>query len=243
MKRLPDFLDVPWSTTDAVNVFITSWLLVPIVLTLILRWAALHFVTARAWLQSFANGDITAYFIFSLLTGLLGLTVVYYYVRKYRVGPASLGLRPYSPAKAATYLVVAIAFLLVSIPVLFTILKLLVPTFNVDQAQVNEFTSPQSAAGLQLSFLALVIVPPITEELIFRGFIFPAIAKRWGLVIGAILTSLLFGFAHLQANVGVFTIVLSLILCLMYVRLGSIIPGIALHMLNNYLAFAAKVHK
>jgi membrane protease YdiL (CAAX protease family) len=66
---------------------------------------------------------------------------------------------------------------------------------------------------------------------------FPALADRLGPVIGAIITSLLFGLAHFQLNVSVYTVVLSLLLCMMYWRLRSIWPGIAFHMLNNYLVF------
>ncbi len=88
-----------------------------------------------------------------------------------------------------------------------------------------------------------MILPPIIEETVFRGFIFPAFAKKWGVIWGAIASSILFGFAHLQANVGVYTFVIGLLLCFLYVRLKSIIPGIFFHMLNNYLAFVALTGK
>ena len=55
----------------------------------------------------------------------------------------------------------------------------------------------------------------------------------------AIFSGVLFGFAHLQPNVSIYTFILGLLLCAMYVRLGSIVPGIALHMLNNYFAYVA----
>ncbi len=243
-RQLPDFLNVPWNPREAVNVFITSWLLVPVVLAISLRVLASQWGVAQGWVQAFANGDLTASFIFSLATSLLGLGVVAYYLRKHEAGWHDVGLRKFRLGQALAYLVITVGIFLVSIPILFAIVKILIPGFNADQAQTNEFTQPGTAtSAIQLSFLALVIIPPIVEEVIFRGFIFPAMSKRWGVVIGAVLTSLLFGFAHLQANVGVYTIVLSLILCLMYVRLRSIIPGIALHMLNNYLAFISQVHK
>jgi membrane protease YdiL (CAAX protease family) len=82
-----------------------------------------------------------------------------------------------------------------------------------------------------------VLLPPIIEETIFRGFIFPAISTRTGVIWGAILSSLLFGAFHGQANVFVYTAILGLLLCFMYVRTKSIIPGMVLHMLNNFLAF------
>jgi uncharacterized protein len=56
---------------------------------------------------------------------------------------------------------------------------------------------------------------------------------------GAVLSSGLFALAHGQANIAIYTFPLGLLLCFMYVRLGSIVPGMALHMINNYLAFVA----
>jgi hypothetical protein len=67
--------------------------------------------------------------------------------------------------------------------------------------------------------------------------VFPALAKRTGLVWGAIFSSALFGLAHGQANLFVYTMILGLVLCFIYVRTKSIVPGIILHMLNNFLAF------
>jgi membrane protease YdiL (CAAX protease family) len=121
---------------------------------------------------------------------------------------------------------------------LTALVALLVPAFDAGQAQTNEFTG-QTASHPSLTLMALVIIPPIIEETVFRGFIFPALSRRRGLVFGAIMTSILFGLAHLQANVSIYTFVLGLVLCYMYVKLKSIVPGIILHMLNNYLAFIA----
>ncbi len=123
------------------------------------------------------------------------------------------------------------------------IISMLIPGFNAAQPQVNEFTQATTPASQRLSLIALVILPPMVEETVFRGFIFPALSKKKGAIVGAILTSLLFGIAHLQYNVSLYTIVLSLILCFMYYRLRSIWPGIFLHMINNYIAYMAIMKK
>ena len=43
----------------------------------------------------------------------------------------------------------------------------------------------------------------------------------------------------MQANVGVYTFFLGMVLCFMYARLRSIVPGVLLHMVNNLLVFVA----
>jgi CAAX protease family protein len=37
---------------------------------------------------------------------------------------------------------------------------------------------------------------PLMEELFFRGFLYPAVARRWGVVGGVVVTSALFAFIH-----------------------------------------------
>ena len=41
-----------------------------------------------------------------------------------------------------------------------------------------------------------VLVAPLVEETIFRGFLYPVIARQWGVVAGIVVTGLLFGLLH-----------------------------------------------
>jgi membrane protease YdiL (CAAX protease family) len=51
-----------------------------------------------------------------------------------------------------------------------------------------------------LAFLGffMCIVAPITEELIFRGLMYPWLRQRWGVAVGIIVSSLLFSAVHLD---------------------------------------------
>jgi membrane protease YdiL (CAAX protease family) len=89
-----------------------------------------------------------------------------------------------------------------------------------------------------LIFLSLVIIPPVCEEVVMRGFLFGKLNKKMKTVAAAICTSLLFAVAHGQLNVGIDTFVLSMVLCFARVNTGSIWTGIFVHMLKNGLAFA-----
>ena len=57
------------------------------------------------------------------------------------------------------------------------------------------FDNPRDA--LLLSIIA-VTIGPLMEELFFRGFLYPVLARRWGVVWGVLLTALPFGLLHLQ---------------------------------------------
>ena len=88
-----------------------------------------------------------------------------------------------------------------------------------------------------LIFISLVIIPPVCEEIVMRGFLFGKLNQKMMTVVAAVLTSLLFALAHGQLNVGIDTFVLSMVLCFARVNTGSIWTGIFVHMMKNGLAF------
>jgi membrane protease YdiL (CAAX protease family) len=153
-----------------------------------------------------------------------------------------VGLRKVGVLRTVGYIGAILMIFVLFIQALLVVVKLLVPGFDPDQAQTNEFTQNVDTHR-SLALMALVVLPPIFEEIIFRGFIFPAISRRTGIIWGAILSSVLFGLAHGQANIIVYTFPLGLVLCFLYFRTKSIVPGIALHMINNLLAFVAMSQK
>ncbi len=232
-------LKVPWKSWEAVVVFVMSWIGIPLIVLSLFRFAAPYDANIQQFIQGVSKSDITASFQLTVLDALAGIGLIWLFLRKYKVGWDMVGLRKFNVLKAA--IIVAIAFVvfiaLAYIALIAT--KLLLPGFDPNQAQVNEFTKAITGNARIISFFALVIIPPVIEEIVFRGFMFPAFSGRVGLLFGALFSSLLFGFAHLQANVGVYTVVLGLLLCFMYKKTNSIIPGMILHMINNYVAFAA----
>jgi membrane protease YdiL (CAAX protease family) len=220
--HVPEHLNVPWGPVQGLIVFALVWLGLPIVLILVAGVLAPYVPIVKSFYDGLVNSDVTANFIETVIDAVAGIALVYYFLRRYKVG----------------WKAVALAFYVGAL-VLLTVVSLLIPSFNANQAQNNDFTGSVAQQHRLISILALVIIPPIIEETVFRGFIFPAFAKKWGTWIGAICSSLLFGFAHLQANVSIYTFLLGMLLCYMYVKLKSVYPGMALHMLNNAIALWA----
>ncbi|HKX73455.1 MAG TPA: CPBP family intramembrane glutamic endopeptidase [Candidatus Saccharimonadales bacterium] len=105
-----------------------------------------------------------------------------------------------------------------------------------DDPQNIGYSNP-NALEMALAFLALVIVVPIAEELLFRGFIFKGIRSQYSFVVSALAVSVLFGVAHGQLNVGIDTFCLSLVLCYLVEKTNSLWPGILVHALKNAVAF------
>lgn len=110
---------------------------------------------------------------------------------------------------------------------------------NMGQEQDLGFTSRLFGGELMMAFVVLVVLTPVFEELLFRGFLYGrlrAITKKaWWLP--AIIVSALFGLAHGQWNVGLDVFVLSMVACALREITGSIWGGIVLHMIKNMVAF------
>jgi uncharacterized protein len=221
-------LVVPWGIKDAL-LFLIAWLVLPSV--------CLAFLFSFAPVR-FEEGNLAFSFSVMVFDSLIGLGLIYLILRKYGEDIKALGLRRFSIWQSVLLTLAALGIFWVAVSAAYWLVDFLIPSFNPDQEQVNEFTQALgSPHGRIISFIALVVIPPLVEEITFRGFIFPAFIKRFGVIGAAVVSSILFGLAHLQFNISVYTLVLGLLLCMMYYKLGSIWPGIALHAINNALAF------
>lgn len=88
-----------------------------------------------------------------------------------------------------------------------------------------------------LGIIAIVIMAPIVEELLFRGAIEGYLLRKWKHPAGAIVfSSLVFGVVHGNWVQAPFAFVIGLALGWMYYRTGSLLPGILMHFVNNSTA-------
>ena len=158
-------------------------------------------------------------------------------VKKSRTTKSELGIQRFPswmdilwvPTGVITYLI------LTSI---ITAIAMSVFTFvNYEQAQDTGFSNMSSQAEYVMAFIMLVIIAPIAEEILFRGYLFGKLRKYAPIWVAILITSLLFAIVHFAWNVGFDVFALSIVLCLLRVVSGSLWPSIMLHMLKNSIAF------
>lgn len=113
----------------------------------------------------------------------------------------------------------------------------LLPDANYSQAQDTGFAYLVKNWEFTLAFLSLVIVAPVAEEVIFRGFLLGKLLKYIPSWIAVGITALLFAVAHGQFNVALDTFALGVVLAVLRVKTNSLWPSIVLHMLKNGIAF------
>lgn len=112
-----------------------------------------------------------------------------------------------------------------------------IPGFQADQAQDVGFKNLTNQLGYIVAFTTLVVIAPIAEEILFRGYLYGKVRRHAPIWVAIIVTSLLFGFVHGQWNVAVDTFILSCVLCGLRELTGSVWAGILVHMIKNAIAF------
>jgi membrane protease YdiL (CAAX protease family) len=106
---------------------------------------------------------------------------------------------------------------------------------------LKQLGAEKNAALLIASALLTCVVAPVSEEFLFRGYIFTALRNWHGTVPAAILTGVLFGGVHATSAPALDLVPLAFLgfaLCLLYRTTRSLYPCIVVHMLNNCYAFA-----
>lgn len=134
-----------------------------------------------------------------------------------------------TPAGFVIYLIIA--------AILMLLMSKIIPGFEPEQVQEIGFSQLTHRYEYFLAFGTLVLVAPIAEELLFRGYLFGKLKSSIPVWAAIIITSTLFGVVHGAWNIGVDTFALSIVLCSLRLATGSIWPSILLHMLKNSIAF------
>lgn len=88
-----------------------------------------------------------------------------------------------------------------------------------------------------LVFLQIVILAPITEELLFRGIIYQCMITNVGKIIAAIISLIFFAVMHGNLLQGIYAALMTVIIICLYERFKSLNVCILFHMSANLLSF------
>lgn len=91
----------------------------------------------------------------------------------------------------------------------------------------------EKGATLAVWAALMIFVVPIGEELIFRGILLGALLRAMPAFWAAVVSAAVFGAIHLQLGAFVIYFGAGFYLAALYIRSGSLWPGIAAHMAHN----------
>lgn len=109
------------------------------------------------------------------------------------------------------------------------------------QETVELFQKGKNPAVLILMAFAAVIVAPICEEVVFRGYLYPAAKRYAGPWVAAVCTALMFSAAHGNMAALLPLFVFGLVLVALYEFTGSIWAPVAAHFLFNAATVAVQM--
>ncbi|MBX3246295.1 MAG: CPBP family intramembrane metalloprotease [Myxococcales bacterium] len=84
-----------------------------------------------------------------------------------------------------------------------------------------------------LVVLAVVVIAPVVEELLFRGLLLPGLARAYDERVALVLSALFFGLMHGRPAAAVVAFLAGLVLGAIRLRTRSVLPGLALHAMVN----------
>jgi len=237
---------VPWSpwiaVVYAVAVYFAAQILASLLIVIYPRAQGWSKAVVTNWL----NNSVVAQFFYVLLAEAITFGAIWWFIRLRQSSLRSIGWRGIRWWDVVVMLA-GFAVYFICYALLLTVARELFPSLNVSQKQDLGFQNVSGSFDLVLTFLSLVVLPPLVEETVFRGFIFTGLRNKlkWGWA--ALLTSLIFASAHLEFGSGqpllwvaaLDTFTLSMVLCYLRQKTDSLWPGILLHGLKNAIAFAS----
>ena len=196
-SSVPNDLRAPWGWLD-VGLFVVFGVISSLVITWVLVLAAIAIFGANS--NDFAGPSIsTAKSVVLLINQALwdGCAILYLFVmlrartpapfwpeigwRKLRLGTNTFGASAMQCLGGGAMLALVVSFM---------------SGFLNPQSRLPIEQILQARISVALFAVLGVLVAPLVEETIFRGFLYPVIARRLGIAAGVIVTGILFGMAH-----------------------------------------------
>jgi len=184
--------------------------------------------------ETLLNACISAFVYLATLLIVIGIPQ---FTKKYPTTKNELGIGRLPRGTDVLAAPIGFIIYLVLSGILILFVGKIIPSFNADQTQSTGFTNLTQQYEYIAAFLTLVVIAPVAEEFLFRGYLFGKLRKIVPLWLAILITSALFAVIHGQWNVGLDVFVLSIIMCTLREFTGSIWTGVLIHMLKNGIAF------
>ncbi|MDD5772665.1 MAG: type II CAAX endopeptidase family protein [bacterium] len=95
--------------------------------------------------------------------------------------------------------------------------------------------------GIYFILIEIVILAPIFEEIVYRGFILRGLIGNYGQKKALLSSALLFSFIHMNPSQLLPAFMLGLFFAWLYIRLNNVVLGIIIHSIYNGLAIIPSI--
>jgi uncharacterized protein len=240
---LPEDLRVPWGWIDLVFL-VVFWIGGTVVATIAL--AIIVQSRGIGWMQlQQSSRKMSAFLIVDQLAISLFLMIyLVLYVRLRFDAPfwRTLGWRELESARSGWRAMAYLRFILLGF-VLSAFVQLASAVFPAKTKLPIENFFQDRESALLLMFMS-VLLAPVVEETIFRGFIYPVVARSFGIGASVIATGVLFGLLHAeQLKGGLWQIALMMVVGVVFTWIRAakrtVLASYLLHLSYNSFLFLA----
>lgn len=225
-----------WVVFNVLAIFFISQVLAALIVQLGLNVAKLG--------SDSIESSALAQFFYVLIAEGVAVGFVFYILKSRKLSLRTIGLGRLPNIKdlykaGIGFLVFFLLLMLVS-----GLFSLIFPDLNKGDQDVG-FNDLRGEWDIFIAFFALVLLPPIGEEILVRGYLFSGLKQKLKFVPAMLITSLIFASPHLLngANgailwaAGLNTFLLSAVLVYLRQSTGALYAGMMIHMVNNLIAF------
>lgn len=111
------------------------------------------------------------------------------------------------------------------------------PVLNLfSNTDLKDLSKLMDACGGWMMFTSIVIAP-ILEESLFRGILQDALMRKYGVFVGILIASAVFGIVHIIPQQVVNAFMIGIVLGYIYYRTGALLPVILIHCINNVISY------
>lgn len=189
------------------------------------------------------NWGIGGFAIFAISLHAIGMVaavgLLYLLLRRNGLNWRAVGLKGSLSLLAIGYVALAVLVAFFLYPVLEGVLGAvgLSMHWRTPRASPIHLTS---AFDIVLTLLAAVLIAPVTEEIIFRGYILTAFVERkCNSILAVLLSAMIFASIHIYFGPGmlVYIFLWSWIPAFLYLKFDTLYPAVLFHLLNNAIAY------
>ncbi len=180
--------------------------------------------------QGVAVSDIKFFMAAATVQAFAVIGLVVYFVRsRYRLSWEYLGLTSVPVPRVLAAGLGGGLLLFISVSLMSLLLNWLIPQPVEPQPYVEIFLSAQSWGQILGVVLIGSLIAPLSEEIYFRGFLYPYLRERLGVDFGLWVSAIIFGALHLDLIRFVPLTLGGFGLALIYQRTGSLWASIIAH--------------
>lgn len=238
--HLPEDLRVPWNWLDLLFLVAVAVSGTIVITLLLIKSFAIFDLSFRQIQKSASDENLFLIFNQTLLSALL-LAYLAAHIRHSFHVPfwRTIGWRPLETGhtpRAAVYLGLILSGFMLAILVTMSSAVFKAPK----ETPIEQFFQDRRSALLLMSMA--VLLAPVLEETIFRGYIYPVIARSFGVGTGILVTGTLFGLLHASQLWGawaqiVLLILVGIIFTYARARTRTVVASYLLHVSYNSCLF------